>query len=188
MPDDHRPAMLQVTAVDGQFGTHRDSSRVSAANTARSAQDSRGLCTWRRNTVISCRSTRISAFLDCALRASSPARPSPVGRSDTAVVPPRSTIMPNHHCPAMPQVTAMDRQVGTHTLAAMPQVTASGQPIRHPHAQSVHDSRGGGPGDAIRPPRAGRDLPEGEIESRTATVCDLARRTVLSTAAGYGHG
>jgi hypothetical protein len=51
-----------------------DSNRVSAANTARSAQDSRGLLTWRRNTVTECRSTRISAFLDCALRASSPSQ------------------------------------------------------------------------------------------------------------------
>jgi hypothetical protein len=51
-----------------------DSDRVSAANTARSAQDSRGLLTWRRNTVTSGRSMRISALFDCALRASSPSQ------------------------------------------------------------------------------------------------------------------
>jgi transposase len=51
-----------------------DSNRVRAANTARSAQDSRGLRTWRRNTATSWRSTRISAFFDCALRASSPSQ------------------------------------------------------------------------------------------------------------------
>jgi len=51
-----------------------DSNRVNAANTARSAQDSRGLFTWRRNTATSWRSTRISAFFDCALRASSPSQ------------------------------------------------------------------------------------------------------------------
>jgi hypothetical protein len=47
---------------------------VKAANTARSAQASRGLLTWRRNTATSYRSTRISAFFDCALRASSPSQ------------------------------------------------------------------------------------------------------------------
>ena len=40
----------------------------------RSVQDSRGLFTWRRNTATSCQSTRISAFFDCALRASSPSQ------------------------------------------------------------------------------------------------------------------
>jgi len=49
-----------------------DSNRGSAASTARSAQDSRGLLTWR-NTAI-WRNTRISAFLDCALRASNPSQ------------------------------------------------------------------------------------------------------------------
>jgi hypothetical protein len=49
-----------------------DRSRVSAANTARSAHDSRGLRTWRRNTATSCRSTRISTFFELELRASSP--------------------------------------------------------------------------------------------------------------------
>jgi hypothetical protein len=51
-----------------------DSSRVSATNTARSAQDSRGRWTWRRNTATSCRSTRISAFFDREPRASSPSQ------------------------------------------------------------------------------------------------------------------
>jgi hypothetical protein len=51
-----------------------DSNRVNAANTARSAQDSRGLHTWRRDTATSWRSTRISAFFDCALRASRPSQ------------------------------------------------------------------------------------------------------------------
>jgi hypothetical protein len=42
---------------------------------ARSAHDSRGLLTWRRNTATSGRSTRISAFFDCAPRPAVPARP-----------------------------------------------------------------------------------------------------------------
>ena len=45
-----------------------------------------------------------------------PARPGPAGRSDIAVVPPRPTIMPYGHGPAMPQVTAVDDQFGTHRL------------------------------------------------------------------------
>jgi hypothetical protein len=47
---------------------------VIAANTARSAHDSRGLRTWRRNTATSCRSTRISTSFDRELRASSPSQ------------------------------------------------------------------------------------------------------------------
>jgi len=42
-----------------------------------------------------------------------PARPGPAGRSDTAVVPPRPTIMPDGPGPAMPQVTAVDDQFDT---------------------------------------------------------------------------
>ena len=52
----------------------QDSNRVNAANTARSTQDSRGLLTWRRNTATSWRSTRISAFFDRELQASSPSQ------------------------------------------------------------------------------------------------------------------
>jgi hypothetical protein len=52
-----------------------DSSRASAANTARSAQDRRGLLTWRRSTATSWRSTKISAFFDVELRANSPGQP-----------------------------------------------------------------------------------------------------------------
>lgn len=84
MHDDHRPTTSQVTTVDGQFGTHRvtirctwpawDSNRISAANTARSAQDSCGLLTWRRSTATSWRSTRISAFFDRELPASNPSQ------------------------------------------------------------------------------------------------------------------
>jgi GTPase SAR1 family protein len=48
--------------------------RVSAANTARSAQDSRGRLTWRRSTATSWRSIRISALFDVELRASSPSQ------------------------------------------------------------------------------------------------------------------
>jgi hypothetical protein len=91
-----------------------DSNRVSVANTARSARDRRGRRTWRRNTATSCRSTRISAFFDRELRASSPTRPSPAGRRDRAVEPPRPAIMPDGRHPATPQVTAMDDQFGTH--------------------------------------------------------------------------
>jgi hypothetical protein len=43
-----------------------------------------------------------------------PARPGSAGRSDIAVVAPRPTIMPDDHRPAMPQVTAVDDQFGTH--------------------------------------------------------------------------
>jgi hypothetical protein len=51
-----------------------DSHRISAANTARLAQDSRGLLTWRRSTATSCQSTRISAFFDRELRARRPSQ------------------------------------------------------------------------------------------------------------------
>jgi hypothetical protein len=50
-----------------------DSNQASAANTARSAQDRRGL-TWRHNTATSCRRNRSSAFFDRDLRASSPSQ------------------------------------------------------------------------------------------------------------------
>jgi hypothetical protein len=94
-----------------------DSNRVNAANTARSAQDSCGLLTWRRNTATSWRSTRISAFFDRALRASSPSQAMTCRKirynSRTAT----TTIMPDGHCPAMPQVTVVDGQFGTHTFA-----------------------------------------------------------------------
>jgi hypothetical protein len=92
---------------------------VNAANTARSAHDRRGLRTWRRNTATSCRSTRISAFFDSAffdreLRASRPSQASSCRRSNKAVVPPRTTIMPDDHRPVMVQVTAVDDPFGTH--------------------------------------------------------------------------
>jgi hypothetical protein len=45
-----------------------------AANTTRSAQDRRALLTWRHNTTTSWRSTRISAFFDRGLQASSPSQ------------------------------------------------------------------------------------------------------------------
>jgi hypothetical protein len=68
----HRKMVAGVTIrCSRQAG---DSNRVRAANTARSAQDNRGLLTWRRNTATSWRSRRISAFLDCVLRASSPSQ------------------------------------------------------------------------------------------------------------------
>ena len=49
-----------------------------------------------------------------------PARPGPAGRSDIAVVAPRQTIMPDGHGPAIPQVTAVDDQFGTHTQVNTP--------------------------------------------------------------------
>jgi hypothetical protein len=68
----HRKMVAGVTMrFRRQMG---DSNRVSAANTARSAHDSRGLRTWRRNTATSCRSTRISTSFDRELRASSPSQ------------------------------------------------------------------------------------------------------------------
>jgi hypothetical protein len=60
------------------------------------------------------------AFLDCALRASNPSQPGPAGRSDTAVVPSRPTIMLNDRRPSMPQVTAVDDQFGTHRVEDTP--------------------------------------------------------------------
>jgi CRP-like cAMP-binding protein len=48
-----------------------ESSRVNAESTARSGQEGRGRATCRRKTATSCRNTRISAFLDACLRASS---------------------------------------------------------------------------------------------------------------------
>jgi hypothetical protein len=49
-----------------------DRNRVNAANTARSAHDSRGRRTWRCHTATSCRRTSMSAFFDRELRARSP--------------------------------------------------------------------------------------------------------------------
>src|SRR6266568_3402865 len=51
------------------------SSRASAARTARSAQSGPGRATWRRSTITSCRSTRISASFDAWLRPSRTSQP-----------------------------------------------------------------------------------------------------------------
>jgi hypothetical protein len=93
-----------------------DSNRATAANTARSAQDSRGLLTWRRHTATPWRSTRISRSLIVRCGPAVPARPSLVGRLDTAVVPPRPTIMADGHRTTMPQITVMDDQFGAHRI------------------------------------------------------------------------
>ena len=94
-----------------------DNNGVKAANTARSAQDSRGLLTWRRNTATSCRSTRISAFFDCALRASSPSQAMSCRKirysSRTATVDDHA----DGHYPGMLQVAAVDGQFGTHKVS-----------------------------------------------------------------------
>src|SRR5919199_4445106 len=54
-----------------------------------------------------------------------PARPGPARRSDIAVVAPRPTILPDGHSPAMPQVTAVDDQFGTHTSSTRPALSAN---------------------------------------------------------------
>ena len=99
----------------------RDNNRVNAATTARSTQDSRGLLTWRRNTATSWRSTRISAFVEYALRASSPSQARTCqkirysSRSATADDParqPQSSDAPSHR---------------------------RGRPVRHPHRPSRAD-------------------------------------------------
>jgi hypothetical protein len=51
------------------------SSRASAARTARSAQSGLGRATWRRSTITSWRSTRISAYFDAWLRPSRTSQP-----------------------------------------------------------------------------------------------------------------
>jgi hypothetical protein len=53
----------------------RGSSRAKAAITARSAQSGFGRATWRRRTATSCRSTKISTFLETSLRARSASQP-----------------------------------------------------------------------------------------------------------------
>ena len=86
---------------------------VSPASTA---QDSRGLLTWRRNTAIHGEARGFPRSLIARCAPAIPAKPGSAGRSDTAVVPPRPTIMPHNHRLAMPQVTAVDGQFGTHTV------------------------------------------------------------------------
>ena len=100
-----------------------DNNRLSAADTARSAQDSRGRWTWRRNTATSWRSTRISALFDVELRASNPSQATScrnkrytAGTRDTADALPRSAIMPDRHRPVTPQVIGVDDRFGTHTV------------------------------------------------------------------------
>ena len=111
----------------------RDSNRASAANTARSAHDSRGLLTWRRNPATSWRSTRISAFFDCALRASSPSQAMTCRKirynSRTATTDDHARPPPFSD----PQVTAVDGQFGTHKVPP----PASGRPFGGSYAQRV---------------------------------------------------
>jgi hypothetical protein len=79
MPDDHRPAMSQVTAVDGQFGTHTQH-RDQRMNQPH-------------------RLTREEGSLPKDL--------------DT-----NRSVMPHDHRTAMPQVTAVDEQFGTHRMTS----------------------------------------------------------------------
>ena len=82
---------------------------------ARPAQDSRGLRTWRRDTATSWRSTRISAFFACSLRASRPSQT----RTCRKIRYNNRTATTGDHAhdrrPVMPQVTAGDNQPGTHS-------------------------------------------------------------------------
>ena len=98
----------------------RDNNRVNAATTARSTQDSRGLLTWRRNTPPRGAARGSPHLSSMRCEPAVPARPGPARRSDIAVVAPRPTILPDSHSPAMPQVTAVDDQFGTHTDRAEP--------------------------------------------------------------------
>jgi len=82
MPDDHPPAIPQVTAADDLFGTHRvrnrcrrrvvGRSRASALRGRGLSRDGRGRATWRRKTLTWWRSTRISAVVDVFDRTRSP--------------------------------------------------------------------------------------------------------------------
>jgi hypothetical protein len=71
----HRSTVCGVTN-SGQWP--RGTSRLSAAWTARSAQESRGRATCRRNTASWWRSTKISASFDARLRPSKPSQPTAV--------------------------------------------------------------------------------------------------------------
>ena len=93
-----------------------DSNPASAANTARSAHDSRGPLTWRRSTATHAGGP---GFPRSSIVCSGPAirtRPPAVGRSDRAVVPSRLVIMPDGHWLVMPQVSTVDDLFGTHTV------------------------------------------------------------------------
>jgi hypothetical protein len=73
-----RSTVSGVTNSRGQWP--RGTSWLSAAWTARSAQESRGLATCRRSTASWWRSTRISAFFDARLRPTRPNKPTAVRR------------------------------------------------------------------------------------------------------------
>jgi hypothetical protein len=107
----HRKIVAGVT-IRGSSQA-RDNSRVSAANTARSTHDSCDRLTWRRNTATSCRRTRISAFFDRELRASSPSQATRCRKTRYSN---RSATAGDHarqHCPPTQQVSVMDDQFGT---------------------------------------------------------------------------
>jgi hypothetical protein len=94
-----------------------DSNRVSTANTVRSVHDSRGPRTWRRDTVTSRRSTRISTSFDRELRASSPSQ----DMTCRKIRYNNRTATTDDHARPPPSSDAAGHR--------------SGWPIRHPHAQ-----------------------------------------------------
>jgi hypothetical protein len=111
------PTLIGVTIRCNRHAP--DSNRVNAANTARSAQDSRGLLTWRRNTATSWRSTRISAFFDFALRASSPSQ----ARICRKIRYSSRSATADDHARRSPSTDAAGHRCG--------------RPVRHPQVQVV---------------------------------------------------
>jgi hypothetical protein len=110
------PPQDRLRSNDPMQAASRDSHQVSAANTARSAQDKRGLLTWRRNTATSWRSTRISAFFDVELRASNPNQ----ATSCRKIRYSSPTVTADDHArrprPAIPHVSSADDLFCTHNL------------------------------------------------------------------------
>ena len=105
--------------------------RISAANTARSAQSRRGRGLVRRSTATSCRSTSSSMFLVEDGRPSSKTSLSTCRKSRYSSRSDTATIMPDHRRP--PVIAAQQHARRSGTLQAHP---VAG--LRHRCAASVH--------------------------------------------------
>jgi hypothetical protein len=146
---------------------------------------------WRPNTVTSWRSTRISAFFDCALRASSPSHFYDLSedqiqqsyRHDR-----RSCQRPQSR---MPQVTALDSQFGTHTIAVTP--PAQCRPFRAPRrpprqpSKIVPDSRTASPPPHADHSKAMHPIMVDLIHRFAAPLASAPRGRSRRTTRAYRH-
>ena len=80
---------LQLDSLGQQPGQRREHRSV--------RPDNRGRRTWRRNTATSCRSTKSPRSSTVRYGPGARTKPSPAGKRDRAVEPPRPAIMPDGH-------------------------------------------------------------------------------------------